>query len=75
MLMTPFSSMGEWKEYNDKADEIKNVIAKAKELRNICIITDQGLKSRIATVWYLLTLQFVNQYGKEMVPFDTLGDE
>ena len=50
MLMTPFSSMEEWNEYRDKTGEIKNMIAKANGLRGMGIITEEGLKSRIANV-------------------------
>ena len=70
LLMTPFKSMDEWNEYRDKTDEIKNVIAKANHLREMGVISEMGLRTRIANVWYPLTLQFVKQYGKEMVPFD-----
>ena len=70
LLMTPFKSMEEWNEYKSMTGEIKTTLAKARELRNMSIITEQVLKAKIADEWYPLTLRFVMMYGKEMVPFD-----
>ena len=69
-MYTPFKSMGEWNEYKNKTTEIKTMLAKAKELRKMSIIAEEGFKTTIADVWYPLTLKFVMVYGKEMVPFD-----
>ena len=70
LMMTPFKSMEEWNEYKFKSTEIKTMLAKARELRNMSIITEEGFKTKIANVWYPLTLKFVMMYGKEMIPFD-----
>ena len=70
MMMTPFSSREEWDEYKNMTGEIKNMIAHANKLRDMSIITEQGLKTRIATIWYPLTVKFIKRFGKEMVPFD-----
>ena len=70
ILMTPFTSVKEWRAYQAKVTEIKSGISDARNLMNAGIITDKAYKSRMSCYWYPKTKQFMNEWGTEMVPFD-----
>ena len=70
ILMTPFVDVKEWREYQEQVTQINLVISDTRNLLNAGIITDKAYKSRVTCYWYPLVLQFVAQWGTEMVPFD-----
>ena len=70
ILMTPFTSVKEWRAYQAKVTEIKSGISDARNLMNAGIITNDEFKSRVTGNWYPLTQKFMKEGEKKMVPFD-----
>ena len=69
-MKTPFISVSYSRKYFKHLIAIKDCMHNGRTLVDLGTITNNEFKEQLCRVWYPLALSFINNYGKDMVPFD-----
>ena len=70
-MKTPFISvLYSRRKYFQHLIAIKDCMHNSRTLVDLGTITNDKFKEQLRMVWYPLVLSFINDYGKDVVPFD-----
>lgn len=69
-IKTPFISVSYSRKYFKYLIAIKDYMHNGRTLVDSGIITNNKFKEQLCMVLYPLVLSFINNYGKDMIPFD-----
>ena len=69
-MKTPFISVSYSRKYFQDLIAIKDCMHNGRTLVDLGTITKDNFKEQLRMVWYPLVLSFIDNYKKDMVPFD-----